>query len=570
MMRLSEYFVPTLRESPAEAEIISHKLLLRAGMIRRSSAGAYTFLPLAVRVLKKITRIVEEEMDRAGGIEVLMPILQPAEIWQETGRWDLYGEEMFRLTDRHQRDFCLGPTHEEMITAVLRNEVRSYRDLPLRIYQIQNKYRDEVRPRFGVMRAREFIMKDLYSFDIDEEGLNLSYQAMYDAYNRIFKRCGLNFRAVEADSGAIGGEVSHEFMVLAESGEATILYCPSCNYAANAEKAVAALKEEDKSLPLPIEKVSTPGRSSIQEISEFLSLPKERLIKSLLYQVGEELIIVLLRGDDELNEIKLGNFLNKPYRLPSAEFIRENYSLPVGYIGPHGLDKRIKILADLRVEKMVNSVCGANEEDYHLVNINPGRDFAVDRYLDLRLARVGDPCPRCSGSFEETRGVEVGHIFKLGDRYSSAMRATFLDENGQEKPMIMGCYGIGISRIMAAAIEQYNDKDGIKWPTPIAPFQAIIVPVTADEAPVAEEIYAELLDAGVEVLLDDRPQRPGVKFKDADLIGIPLRLTVGARSLGEGKVEAKIRMTGEELLWPISEIVGNTTRYLKESQIEIC
>lgn len=567
-MRFSQFFLPTLRETPAEAEIASHKLMLRAGMIRKSSAGIYTFLPLAYRVIKKITRIVEEEMDRAGGVEILMPIVQPAEIWQQTGRWDVYGDEMFRLKDRHGRDFCLGPTHEEMITTVVKNEVRSYRDLPLRIYQIQNKYRDEIRPRFGVMRAREFIMKDLYSFDRDEEGLSRSYQAMYEAYTRIFQRCGLKFRAVEADSGAIGGDVSHEFMVLADSGEAIILYCDSCDYTANVEKAAAAPVKKDEAPLMPVEKVATPGKTSIPEVAEFLALPAEKLIKTLFYKTDDEFIAALVRGDDELNEIKLGNFLNKPYRLAPPEEVGERLSLPVGYVGPCGLaEKKVRVVADLRIQAMANAVCGANEEGYHLINVNPGRDFAVDEYLDLRTARAKDACPRCPGTLQETRGVEVGHIFKLGTKYSSALRATFLDEEGKEQPMIMGCYGIGISRIMAAAIEQNNDEDGIKWPLPIAPFQVIIVPVTEKELPPAEEVYTKLTAAGVEVLLDDRSERAGVKFKDADLIGIPLRLTFGPKALADGEVEVRIRMTGEDLRWPLAEVAERVLGYLKEGKV---
>ncbi|NLY91029.1 MAG: proline--tRNA ligase [Firmicutes bacterium] len=564
-MRYSQYYIPTLREIPADAELASHKLMLRAGMIRKSSAGIYSFLPLAQRVLKKIIRIVEEEMDRAGGMQVLLPIVQPAEIWKQSGRWDVYGEEMFRLQDRHQRDFCLGPTHEEMITTLIKNEVRSYRELPLRIYQIQNKYRDEIRPRFGVMRAREFIMKDLYSFDRDEEGLNRSYQAMYEAYERIFTRCGLAFRAVEADSGAIGGDVSHEFMVLAPSGEAVILYCEACAYAANDEKASAALPPVTMEELLPLEKVATPGQATVPEVTAFLGVNPDRLIKTLFYQTDEEFIAVLVRGDDELNEIKLGNLINKPYRLASPEELAAKLELPVGYVGPVGLkDKGVKVLADLRVKTMKNAVCGANLEDYHLRHVNLERDFTVDTYADLRLAKAGDPCPHCGHPLAETRGVEVGHIFKLGTKYSKALGATFRDEDGEEKPFIMGCYGIGITRIIAAAIEQNNDQDGIKWPLPIAPFQVTILALGVEQQAVAEEIYQELTAAGVEVLYDDRDERPGVKFKDADLIGIPLRLTVGPKSMAQGEVEVKIRRSGEELRWPRPEVTSRVLAFLKE------
>ncbi|NLM38179.1 MAG: proline--tRNA ligase [Firmicutes bacterium] len=564
-MRYTQYYIPTLREVPSEAELDSHKLMLRAGMIRKAAAGIYSFLPLAQRVLKKITRIVEEEMDRAGGIQVLLPIVQPAEIWHQSGRWNVYGDEMFRLQDRHGRDFCLGPTHEEMITTLLKNEVRSYRDLPLRIYQIQNKYRDEIRPRFGVMRAREFIMKDLYSFDRDEEGLNRSYEAMYEAYARIFTRSGLKFRAVEADSGAIGGDVSHEFMVLAPAGEAVILYCENCNYAANDEKATAALPETATEPLLEVEKVATPNQATVAEVTAFLQVEPKKLIKTLFYKTETEFIAVLVRGDDDLNEIKLGNLLNQPYWLAPPEEIAAKLGLPVGYVGPVGLKgKGVKVLADLRIKTMKNAICGANEHDFHLCHVNLERDFTVDTFADLRLAKAGDACVRCGQPLKETRGVEVGHIFKLGTKYSSALNATFRDEDGVEKPFIMGCYGIGISRIMAAAIEQNNDEDGIKWPLPIAPFQVTILALGEEQKATAEQIYQELTAAGVEVLFDDRDERPGVKFKDADLIGIPLRLTVGPKSLAQGEVEVKVRMTGEAFRWPLAEVTPLVLAYIKE------
>ena len=563
-MRFSQYLLPTLRETPAEAEVVSHKLMLRAGLIRKAAAGIYTFLPLGYRVVKKIIRIVEEEMDRAGGQEVLMPIVQPAQIWQQTGRWKLYGEEMFRLQDRHGRDFCLGPTHEEMITTVVKNEVRSYRDLPLLIYQIQNKYRDEIRPRFGVMRAREFIMKDLYSFDTDEAGMNRSYEIMYDAYTRVFRRCGLKFRAVEADTGAIGGDVSHEFVVLAETGEAVILYCKKCGYAANVEKAEAALPAPGDAAPGDVKKVSTPGYTTVPAVAAFLSVPPEKLIKTLFYTVNDELVAVLLRGDDELNEIKLGNFFNAPYHLAGPEEVKDRLGLTVGYVGPVGFPSGVKlrVLADLRVQRMVNAVCGANEEGYHLLNVNPGRDFTVDTYLDLRLVRAGDSCRHCGEPLAETRGIEVGHIFKLGTKYSSSLQANFLDERGEEKPMVMGCYGIGVTRIVAAAIEQNYDENGIKWPFPLAPFHVLVLPVTQEQMAEAEKIYEELTAAGVETLLDDRPERAGVKFKDADLIGIPLRITIGPKGLATGEVEVKNRMTGDQWRWPLAEVIAKVQEYL--------
>jgi prolyl-tRNA synthetase len=452
-----------------------------------------------------------------------------------------------------------------MITTLIKNEVRSYRELPLRIYQIQNKYRDEIRPRFGVMRAREFIMKDLYSFDRDEEGLNRSYQAMYEAYERIFTRCGLIFRAVEADSGAIGGDVSHEFMVLAPSGEAVIVYCEACDYAANNEKASAALPPAATEGLLPLEKVATPNQATVPAVTAFLGVTPDRLIKTLFYQTAEEYIAVLVRGDDELNEIKLGNLLNKPYRFAPPEELAVKLDLPVGYVGPVGLkEKGVKVLADLRIKTMSNAVCGANVKDYHLRHVNLERDFAVDTFADLRLAKAGDLCPHCGHTLAETRGVEVGHIFKLGTKYSKVLEATFRDEDGEEKPFIMGCYGIGISRIVAAAIEQNNDQDGIKWPLPIAPFQVTILALGQEQQAAAEEIYQELTAVGVEVLYDDRDERPGVKFKDADLIGIPLRITIGPKSLAQGEVEVKNRMTGEEMLWPRTEVTSQVLACLEK------
>lgn len=564
-MKLSQLFLPTLRETPSEAEIASHQLMLRAGMIRKSSAGVYTYLPLAFRVIEKIRRIVQEEMDRAGGQEVLLPIIQPSEIWRETGRWDVYGDEMFRLNDRHGREFCLGPTHEEIITTLVRNEVRSYRDLPLRLYQIQNKYRDEIRPRFGVMRGREFIMKDLYSFDRDEEGLQASYDAMYEAYSRIFARCGLSFRAVEADSGAIGGNASHEFMVLAESGEAVILYCDTCNYAANEEKAT--------SVPGPVSegnahsvltKSETPGKTTVDDVAAFLNISSTLLIKTLFAQTDNGLCAVLVRGDDEVNEIKLGNLLDCKFHWATPEEVALVEPLPIGYVGPVGLNKQIRVLADQQVMAMTEAVCGANEAGFHLVGVCPDRDFTPETVADLRTAKAGEGCPRCAGKLAQIRGVEVGHIFKLGTKYSKSLQATFLDEAGKEQLMIMGCYGIGVTRTIAAAIEQYHDANGICWPVPIAPFQVEIVTVSKEQLPVAEEMYQNLRGVGLDVLLDDRDERPGVKFKDADLIGIPLRITLGPKGLAVGEAEVRFRLTGEDQRWPLNEVVTRVQSYIQQ------
>lgn len=564
-MLMSRLYVPTLREVPAEAETPSHRLLLRAGFIRKTAAGIYTYLPLARRVLAKIERIVREEMDAAGGQEVLLPIVQPAEIWRESGRWEVYGEEMFRLRDRHGRDFCLGPTHEELITTLIGSEVRSYRELPLLLYQIQNKYRDEIRPRFGVMRSREFIMKDLYSFDEDEEGLERSYRAMFRAYGRVFARCGLDFRAVEADTGAIGGEASHEFMVLAGTGEAVIIHCPSCDYAANAEKAEAAPPLPEKPSDARMEEVHTPGLRSVPEVAAFLGVPESRLIKTMLFVSARGPVAVLLRGTDTVNEVKLGHALGGEAFHPAREDEAAAIGVPLGFAGPCGL-AGVRIIADPAVMAMGEAVVGANRTDYHLRGVVPGRDFRPDEVRSVRLAVAGDPCPRCGAPLAELRGVEVGHIFKLGTKYSAALGATFQDKNGEQRPFVMGCYGIGISRTMAAAVEQNYDEDGIKWPLPIAPYEAVVVPVNVNDPAqneAARGLYSALGEAGVEVVMDDRDERPGVKFKDADLIGFPLRLTVGPRGLARGEVEVKDRRTGEVFAWPLIEAARLCREYLE-------
>ena len=567
-MRMSQAMVPTLRSVPAEAEIISHQLLLRAGFIRKTAAGMYNYLPLGKRVLTKIETIVREEMDAAGGQEILMPITQPSELWIESGRWNAYGAEMIRLKDRHDREFCLGPTHEEVVTDLVRNEVNSYRQLPLRLYQIQNKYREERRPRFGLMRGREFIMKDLYSFDRDEAGLDASYKAMFDAYTRIFTRCGLTFRPVEADSGAIGGGYTHEFMVLADNGEATIVYCDHCDYAADIEIAPCA---EPQEIPheelLPIEKVATPNSKTIDAVGAFLHVPAEKCIKTLFVQADDELICVLLRGNSELNDVKLKRVHPcDSLEMAEPEFIKEKIGCSIGSLGPVGL-KGIKIYADLEMKTVINGVCGANEEEYHYLNVNVGRDYQIEGYYDLRMMQPGEVCPHCGAVLKQARGIEAGQVFKLGTKYSKAMHATFLDENGKENIIQMGCYGIGVSRTMAAAVEQNYDEDGIIWPKTIAPYSVVIVPVSdknADQMRIAEELYAAFTKAGIDTMLDDRAERAGVKFKDADLIGYPVRITVGKKAASEGLVEYKLRTEKEAADVAITDIIAKVQTFLAE------
>ncbi|RDV82474.1 proline--tRNA ligase [Ammonifex thiophilus] len=565
-MRLSTWLVPTLREVPAEAEVASHRLLLRAGFIRKVAAGIYTLLPLGKRVCSKIENIVREEMNRAGGQEILMPILQPAELWHRSGRWEVYGPELFRLKDRHGRDFCLGPTHEEMITALVAAEVRSYKQLPLLLYQIGNKYRDERRPRFGLLRGREFIMKDLYSFDRDWAGLEESYRKMYEAYTRIFTRVGLNFRAVEADTGAIGGSVSHEFMALAEAGEAVVVYCPdtTCGYAANVEKAESLSSLEEIGEEGPIELVVTPGVRSAEEVAAFLGLPVKQIIKTLIYRTEKGLVAALVRGDREVNEVKLQNHLGVlELELAGEDLVEEATGAPPGFAGPIGLS--LPLVVDREVLHVKAGAVGANRPDAHYINVLPGRDFPVQDVADIRQVSEGDPCPRCGRPLLSVRGIEVGQIFQLGDKYSRALNAYYLDERGEKRPIIMGCYGIGITRTMAAVVEQHHDEEGIIWPVAVAPFQVLVLPVNYEEAPqreLAEEIYNLLREKGIEVLLDDREERPGVKFKDADLVGYPLRITVG-RHAAEGKVELKLRRTGENWLVSKGEVLEKVTAFLE-------
>jgi prolyl-tRNA synthetase len=534
--------------------------MLRAGLIRKLTSGIYTYLPAGLKAIRKVENIIREEMNRAGAVEVLMPAVQPAELWQESGRWDYYGPELLRFKDRHNRDACLGPTHEEVITDLVRREIHSYKQLPVNFYQIQTKFRDEIRPRFGIMRGREFIMKDAYSFDADEAGADRSYEIMVDTYNRIFRRCGLRFRAVEADTGTIGGSFSHEFMVLADTGEDQIVNCLRCAYAANLEKAEvkpAGYNETgpDGAAPMPVEEVETPGQRTIEEVAAFLSVPPEQLIKTLLFRADGEAVAVLIRGDHEVNEAKLRGLLGaEQVELADLRLIEEVTGAPVGFAGPVGL--KAKIVADHAVRTMRNAVTGGNRQDLHLRHVNPGRDFQVDLYGDLRMITPGDPCPRCGGEIRFSRGIEVGHVFKLGTKYSKTLKAVFLDEQGVEQTIVMGCYGIGVGRTVAAAIEQNHDQDGIRFPIPIAPFEAVILPLQMHEPEVveaAEKIYRELSGRGIDVLLDDRDLRGGIKFKDADLLGTPVRLTLGLRTVREGRAEMKLRTQSESVFLPLAD-----------------
>ena len=546
-MRTSQILIPTLREDPGEAETVSHRLMLRAGMIRKVAAGIYTYLPLGLRVIRKIERIIREEMDRSGAQELLMPIASPAELWRETGRWDFYGKELLRFKDRHERDFCLGPTHEEVITDLIRREVRSYRQLPLNCYQIQTKFRDEIRPRFGLMRGREFIMKDAYSFDKDEEGARLSYQKMYEAYVRIFTRCGLSFRPVEADTGLIGGTSSHEFMVLAETGEETIVYTEQGTYAANVERAeVPPPRETSTEVPRPLRKVPTPGARTVEEVTAILKTTPQRLVKTLLYTTPKEPVAVLVRGDRAANEIKVKKFLGvTDLQLADQETVMALTGAPIGFAGPIGL-KSTRLVADHEVKALRNFVVGGNESDTHYVDANWDRDFTIEQFADLRNACAGDPSPRGDGTLRVARGIEVGHVFMLGTKYSKAMSATFLDPEGKERMAVMGCYGIGVGRTAAAAIEQNHDAKGIIWPVPIAPFHIHLLPLSQSiqVSETALSLYNSLIQSGIEVLWDDRDERAGVKFNDADLLGAPYQLIVGDKGLAQGTVEFKLRKDG--------------------------
>ena len=558
-MKRSQLFLPTIRDVPAEAEVISHQLMLRAGLIRRTAAGVYSYLPLGHRVMQKVSQIIREEMNRAGAQEVLLPALQPAELWQESGRWPVYGKELMRLQDRHGRDFCLGPTHEEVITDLVRRDVRSYRQLPLNLYQIQTKFRDEIRPRFGLMRGREFIMKDAYSFDADDAGADESYRRMYEAYCAIFSRCGLQFSPVEAESGAIGGSYSQEFMVLADTGEDAIAVCDACRYAANVERAEigADIAPQPQEGGGPLERVTTPGKTTVEEVAAYLGVPPQVVVKTLLYEADGGVIGVLVRGDRHVNEAKLAKRLQaRELRLADRATIERVTGGPEGFSGPIGLSG-VPIVADHEVGSLGRMVVGANAPDAHYVNARSGRDFHVERYVDVRMVNEADPCARCGKPLRIVRGIEVGHVFKLGTTYSEALGATYLDAEGQERLLVMGCYGIGVGRTAAASIEQNHDADGIIWPIPIAPLHVTIVPVNATDGrswETAQSLHDELEASGVEVLLEDRDERPGVKFKDADLIGLPLRLTIG-RALAAGEVELTARRSRRTVKVRVQEVV---------------
>jgi len=569
-MRYSNYFLPTHKEIPAEAEVISHQLMIRGGMIRKLTSGIYTYLPAGLRAIRKVEQIIREEMNRSGAIELLMPAIQPAELWQESGRWDYYGHELLRFRDRHNRDVCFGPTHEEVITDLVRKEIHSYKQMPVNFYQIQTKFRDEIRPRFGLMRGREFVMKDAYSFDVDEEGAQHSYELMYDTYARIFQRCGLRFRPVEADTGAIGGSFSHEFMVLADTGEDQLVNCIKCDYAANLERAEVRIADQPLSPASDnmksLEEVYTPNIRTIEEVTSFLSVSPDQLIKTLILTADEEVVAVLIRGDHELNEVKLKNFLDaKHVELADPNLVAETTGAPMGFAGPVGLT--IKMVADHAIRGMKNFVTGGNKKDFHLKNVNLGRDFELLRFGDLRVITPHDSCPRCGGEIRFGRGIEVGHIFMLGTKYSHALKALFLDEHGKERPIIMGCYGIGVGRTVAAAIEQNHDDHGIVFPIPVSPFEVTILPLQMHETAVvetAEKIYAELEGSGVDVILDDRDERPGVKFNDADLIGTPVRVTVGLRGVKGGQVEMKLRAESESRDLPIKDAPSVIREKVKE------
>lgn len=572
-MRLSQMYLRTLREVPAEAEIPSHIWLLRAGMIRKLVSGVYGFMPLGYRSLRKIEQIIREEMDAKGGQEILMSAIQPAELWQESGRWSAYGPEMWRLKDRNDRDFCLGPTHEEIFTDIVRNEVNSYRQLPLNLYQIQTKYRDEKRPRFGLMRSREFIMKDAYSFDRDWEGLDKSYNEMYDAYAKIFTRCGLTFRAVEADTGAIGGSNSHEFCALSEVGESEIAYCEACSMAATTERAACVDAEPSAEAELLMEEVFTPGTKTIADVAAYLELPEEKTIKALLFQVYEQdykYVAAFVRGDRELNMTKLINALGiaeHEIEFADEEQMGAATGCVGGFTGPVGLHD-CKIVVDSELTGLRNLCAGACKTDYHIKNVNYGRDYKGDIVVDLKLLKEGDPCPVCGAPVKLARGIEVGQVFKLGTKYSEAMHAYYKDENMKDQVMIMGCYGVGVSRTLAAIVEQHHDDNGIIWPMSVAPYHAIVTIVNTndeDQVALAEEIYEELGNAGVEVLLDDRKERPGVKFKDADILGIPVRITVGKKA-SDRTVEFKLRMQPDSTDMNVTAAVEETVLLVNQKK----
>jgi len=569
-MRWSKAFIPTLKEAPAEVVAPSHSLLVRGGFIRQVAAGIYEFLPLGLKVLKKIENIVRGEMNKAGAQEVLLTVLNPKELWEETGRWELYGEELFKLKDRHGRDFCLGPTHEEEITDMVRKEVKSYKDLPLLLYQIQTKFRDEKRPRFGLIRAREFLMKDAYSFDTDYKGAEEAYNLMGETYEKIFNRIGLKYLRVLADTGQIGGKKSEEFVALTPYGEAKVAYCESCGYAANAEIVPLNKPKEEQEEERPLQKVHTPKVRTIEELAKFLKVEPKKILKSLLYIVNGEPVLVLIRGDREVDENKLERVLGTDnFRLATDEEIKEILGTERGFVGPINLPKKVKkVLWDNSLYGVKNLVVAANEPHYHYINANPGRDFEYGEFYDLAEVKEGDPCPKCGAPLKLSRGLEIGHIFLLGTRYSEPMQAYFVDKDGKEKPIVMGCYGIGVSRLMAAIVEQSHDENGIIWPINVAPFELEILPLNVSDKTqkqVAEKLYKEALKRGIDVIIDDRDERAGYKFKDADLVGIPVRIVVG-RKAKDGLVEIQIRKTGEKFDVPIEEALNKFEELKRELQ----
>lgn len=567
-MLASRLYSPTLRELPADAVVVSHQYMLKAGMMRKIGNGIYSFLPLAWRSIQKVEKIIREEINKTGAQEIMMPIVQPAELWQKTGRWDVFGPEMFKLKDRNDREYCLGPTHEELVTSLIQMDTTSYKQLPVSVYQIQNKYRDEKRPRFGLMRSREFIMKDGYTFDADEEGLDKQYKLMYDAYTRIFTRCGLTFRPVIADSGAIGGSGSHEFEVLADSGEADIVYCENCDFAANIEAVDPLTVKCDIHNDKEKELVETPGQHTIEMVCDFLHAPVAQSVKAVVYNVDGLVVLAMVRGDHEVNETKIQHIYNAINVDMASDEDLKKVGLTAGYISPIGL-KRTKdfdILVDPTVMEMQDACCGANEKDKHYIHVNPARDFTDVRVETIRQIQEGDVCPHCGGKIVRCRGIEVGQVFKLGTKYSEALHATFLDNQGKSHPFVMGCYGIGVTRTVAASIEQNHDDDGIIWPVAIAPYEAVIVPANNKSEEVmaaARKLYEDMEDSRDEVVLDDRNERAGIKFKDADLIGYPVRVTIGKKWHQSGCVEIKIRRSGEVVEVPLEEAKDKVLEILK-------
>ena len=570
-MLASKLYSPTLREIPADAEIASHQYMLKAGMLRKNGSGLYSFLPLGRRVTLKVEQIVREEMDATGAQEIMMPIMQPAEIWHESGRWSAYGPEMFKLQDRHDNGYCLGPTHEELITTLLRNELRSYKQMPMILWQMQNKYRDEIRPRFGLMRSREFVMKDAYSFDVDEEGLHKTYQIMYDAYDRVFTRCGLNFKPVEADSGQIGGSHTHEFMALAAAGEAEVVSCSKCQYAADIEKAVPNTLDMAAEDAADVELIETPNCSTIEDLANFLQIPVEKTIKAVAFDVDGKTVLCMVRGDHEVNDVAVQNLVGGNTIEPATDEELKAHGLQPGYMSPMGADtpdnESFYVIVDPTAMNVPNGVTGANKHGYHYKNVNPKRDFQNVTVATIRLMTKDDVCPHCGAPIDIVRGIEVGQVFELGTKYSEALNATFLDQNGKAKPYVMGCYGIGVTRTIAAAIEQFHDDKGIMWPVAIAPYEVVVVPVSSkdeEQMKIAEGLYTQLKGMGVDVLFDDRNERAGVKFNDADLIGYPVRITVGKKSAANQTVEIKVRRTGHEEVAAIADSAARVQAILNE------